>query len=197
MMHHLRSLSAPEIRQDDINRARKIRAERITKNEKEFRQYRLLGYVRAWEFVHGTHMPEPDFELEPSMFLEWLMLDTNPVYPGLRLEHATRQRVEREEAAERRRGRAHRYLSSIRSARRRQAKMLLACVAWADRVVIRQLYGQCRRMNLEHGKNSYHVDHIVPLQGRLVSGLHVEGNLRIVSRSTNLLKRNSFDQACI
>lgn len=197
MKHHLRPLAALEVRQHDVDRARKIRAERITKNEKEFRQYRLLGYVRAWEFVHSTRMPAPDFELEPSVFREWLMLDDNEVYPGTRLQYATTQRVAQEERRQRRVALASRQLYAARAARRRQARLLLACSAWADRALIREIYRQCRQMNLVQGRNSYHVDHIIPLRGRLVSGLHVEGNLRIVSRTTNLLKRNSFDQACI
>lgn len=197
MKHHLRELSAPEIRQRDIERARKIRAERITKNWKEFRQYRLLGYVRAWEFVRGMRMPEPDFELEPSVFREWLMLDVNEVYPGTRLQFATTQRVAQQERIQKRIGLASRYLSASRASRRRHARLLLACAAWGDRALIREIYRQCRQLNLKYGKNSHHVDHIIPLQGRLVSGLHVEGNLRIVLRRANLLKRNSFDQACI
>jgi hypothetical protein len=195
--YHLRQQSAWEAKQYDIDRTRKIRAGRIEKNEKEFRKYRLLGYIRAWEFVQGMRMPEPDFELEPSLFLEWLMLDTNEVYSGTRLQYATTQRVAQEERRQRRVALASRQLYAARAARRRQARLLLACVAWADRTLIREIYRKCRQMNLEHGKNSYHVDHIIPLQGRFVSGLHVEGNLRIVSRTTNLLKRNCFDQACI
>ena len=46
----------------------------------------------------------------------------------------------------------------------------------------------------------YHVDHIVPLQGRLVSGFHVSGNLRVVLGHTNLSKHNQYtarDEALI
>jgi hypothetical protein len=38
----------------------------------------------------------------------------------------------------------------------------------------------------------WHVDHIIPLQGRKVSGFHVPTNLQVIPMSMNCSKGNSF-----
>jgi len=80
------------------------------------------------------------------------------------------------------------YINSIR----RCAK-IERTVTWANLDVIKAIYTECAALNAEHGKRTYHVDHIVPLQGKLVSGLHVENNLRIILAKDNLTKSNKYD----
>jgi hypothetical protein len=76
-------------------------------------------------------------------------------------------------------------------ARLRNANLRHAQPAWADRRAIRTIYLLCQQISEETGI-AHHVDHIVPLKGKYVCGLHVETNLQILTASDNMKKSNSF-----
>lgn len=72
-----------------------------------------------------------------------------------------------------------------------RAIKLHAVPKWADLESIKEIYLESREKSLQTGTH-YHVDHIVPLQSKLVCGLHVEYNLQILSAKENMQKSNSF-----
>jgi excisionase family DNA binding protein len=74
---------------------------------------------------------------------------------------------------------------------RRGRRMRHATPKWADRKAIARIYLECRQKSRLTG-TPYHVDHIIPLQGRNVCGLHVETNLRISQKVENMRKSNKF-----
>jgi len=61
---------------------------------------------------------------------------------------------------------------------------------WADRDEIKKVYEECGKRRSSGEKVT--VDHIVPLQGKVVSGLHVHENLRIIPGKDNDLKYNKW-----
>jgi hypothetical protein len=67
---------------------------------------------------------------------------------------------------------------------------------WADLDGIAAVYAEARRLTRETGID-HEVDHIVPLRGQLVSGLHVPANLRIVTMTVNRSKGNAFAPAVL
>ena len=46
--------------------------------------------------------------------------------------------------------------------------------------------------NTETGAKARILDHVIPLKGKNVCGLHVENNLRLIPGIDNLRKGNSF-----
>ena len=39
----------------------------------------------------------------------------------------------------------------------------------------------------------WHVDHIIPLKGKIVSGLHVPNNIQVIEGKINIMKNNKFE----
>jgi len=72
---------------------------------------------------------------------------------------------------------------------KQRAKKKNAIPKWADLNAIRKIYKNC--------PEGHHVDHIIPLRGKTVSGLHVETNLQYLTAFENHFKGNKFKQEYI
>lgn len=73
----------------------------------------------------------------------------------------------------------------------RIADKALRTTVWADKAKIMEFYSTAAELSRLTGIQ-HEVDHIIPLHGRLVSGLHVENNLQVLTRSANASKGNRF-----
>lgn len=78
--------------------------------------------------------------------------------------------------------REHRAEYTARNALRK-ARKLEATPSWANLSLIKDIYANADGM---------HVDHIIPLQGELVCGLHVENNLQYLTPEENMKKSNKL-----
>jgi len=73
----------------------------------------------------------------------------------------------------------------------RRARKKNATPTWADVERIKHIYAHCHWLNKTFGYNM-HVDHIIPLNGKNVCGLHVHNNLQIIPAEENLRKHNKL-----
>ena len=68
---------------------------------------------------------------------------------------------------------------------KRRAKKLNATPPWVDMAEIKKIYDNC--------PPGYHVDHIIPLNHPLISGLHVPWNLQYLPALENIRKNNKVE----
>ncbi len=111
-------------------------------------------------------------------------------------EYATQRRVLNRDAINayaRRWAKVNRPKTAAAWARYAAAKVLRT-PPWLSKeqlTAMRSFYDEAHRRTTETGK-PWHVDHIVPLRGRDVSGLHVPWNLQVIPGEENERKNNKW-----
>lgn len=83
--------------------------------------------------------------------------------------------------------------SSARTMRRHAAK-LQRVPGWADQSAIGMIYRAAQLARVTWPEHEIHVDHVIPLRGKSVSGLHVHHNLQILTGVANRTKSISFER---
>jgi len=112
-------------------------------------------------------------------------------------EYAQKYRAERKTVVketkkkyiERNRGAINAYVAA------RRVDKLQRTPAWLtefDHLKIKCIYSVAAMLT-RHNEEPWHVDHIIPLKGKVVSGLHVPSNLQILRGEDNMSKLNSFE----
>ena len=73
-----------------------------------------------------------------------------------------------------------------------KANKISRVAEWADHDKILEFYKEAHKLTQGTGIK-HHVDHIVPLKGKYVNGLHVENNLQVITGSDNRSKHNKYE----
>jgi len=81
---------------------------------------------------------------------------------------------------------------AIAAIAKRKAALLQRTPRWANLVEIQKFDDEAAMMTLRTGV-PHEVDHIYPLQGKTVSGLHVAENLRVIPARENRRKGNRIN----
>jgi len=77
-----------------------------------------------------------------------------------------------------------------RNSDKRYQMLSKARPAWANQDAINEIYQERDRLNESNPADPFTVDHIYPILGKTVCGLHVADNLKIIRRSENSIKNN-------
>lgn len=154
-------------------------ARRLGISEGQMLTYAYNGLLTSYRFGSDVRFDQPDL----TAFSRHLMKLRSP--RNLRESERLRLRVPE----------SHRPPSTLTPqeqaiAAKRVRRLRMA--PWADGRTIRAMYAEARRLTRETG-SPHHVDHVIPLQGEFVSGLHVENNLQILPGVENIRKKNRFE----
>lgn len=150
------------------NRWRKANSARVNAQSRERRANNLesvRAYSRKWQAAHR--------EQGRAANRQW--------YADNREYEKARQKKMRESNP----ARYAEYASAYRAAK------LSRTPAWADQDEIAGVYATAASRTRALGE-PHHVDHVLPLAGKTISGLHVHANLRIVPGTDNSRKSNKF-----
>lgn len=110
------------------------------------------------------------------------------VYPKIKKEWQAKARQRRE-------AKKDLYLITARNlANKRRAAKLNSLVFYENNVALIKMIYTCAKIKELLTGIKYHVDHIIPLQGKDVSGLHVPWNLQIIPAKDNIKKGVKYDK---
>ena len=146
-------------------------------------------YYKAWRAANMDHIREYDREYHNTN-KDWINKDRR----AWKAANPDKVVATRKRHYERNKHKINAKTKAY-NAKRRAAK-LQCTVAWANDQAIKDIYKDCEEINLAFKAagctETFVVDHVIPLIGKLVSGLHVENNLDIITTAANLSKNNKF-----
>lgn len=152
-----------------LNCNKEKRARYYIENPEKFRALRRQAYAAN---------PEPEKAIAKKRSAEWRKL--NPNHEGAKVAKIKWKQSNI--------GKVNAY-----TAKRRTAKMQRT-PAWLTDIEHERIENEYKLAALlaKITSSAWHVDHIIPLQGRKVSGLHVPTNIRAIPWIINISKANKF-----
>ena len=153
-------------REEHRERSREIKRAWKERNPLADHEYYLKNAerIRERERLRNAANPERNRERVAA----WVAANSDRAKEGFRKCYADKREV---------------YI--IRARQRRQHLETCATPSWANKGAISAIYK-------EAAERGMHVDHIVPLKGKNVSGLHVEYNLQLLDPLENRRKGNTY-----
>lgn len=155
-------------------------------HKEEYAQYREQNRQICRQRVHDSYIKNKEARLEYSrnyyqknkIELTKKHKEYDELHPEIRKNAIIKYRNKNPELLN--------FICAKRRAARKQATP-----AWANIEKIREFYILAKKLTKETGIKHV-VDHIIPLQSKIVCGLHVENNLQILTESENCKKSNKF-----
>lgn len=167
-------------------RIERMRAYRL-ENIESIRDYdRARGKLRTKEVIRSYYTRNP--EAAKLRAKEWVKKNKAKRLDIANAYAARNRDLINKKAAEYRRANPHK---GAEKAMRRYALKVSSTPKWASKEKILDVYAVARKATQETGI-LHHVDHIVPLKHDLVSGLHCEANLQVLTSAENIAKSNRW-----
>lgn len=182
---------------DEVKKTAKLTRQKIQRADPE-----VKARTAAWHRQHNLENAEAisqqkkDYRARPEVKAHE-KARSEAYYAARKVEIQAKRKARLEadpklKAAELERGRNH-YASNVpyytEKSERYRRRTREAIPAWFDAEKALKIYEDARRLSEETGI-PHEVDHITPIQGEMVSGLHWHGNLQILTRTENRAKSN-------
>ena len=153
------------------------------------RKWRTENLDRARESSRDRHAKDRDAANAGRSLRHNIAMQNDPAYRDRHNASATIWRLRNPDRAKQKSTEWTKNNPDKNSARvaRRRATTLCATPAWANQEEIESIFRRAKELNLLTGVK-HHVDHIVPLKGKTVCGLHVHWNLRVIPAIENISK---------